>query len=295
MAGDNPNERNDKVRTQQDPGPGLQPLPRLPQSQAATRRPAALIPALSAPHPLRLPLLLPRPSPRTLWRSILASPSSSTGAARTPPRSPSTASARSTSTVPRPSRPPTPRTSISLRRETAAPPRPTSASPSASPLRPTAPEAPAADMGSDAAFHQNVQDIFFDYDSYDLRPDATTSVTSGRHLSHRPPFHQGRHRRLLRRPRIGRVQPGARRETVPTLLARRWSPQASPQAGFASSATARRSSSAPKRMRPAGSRTGGPNSHLTASSSRSHFSPALKHNITCEGRREDRKPSVLRP
>ena len=46
------------------------------------------------------------------------------------------------------------------------------------PVAPTAPEAPAADMGSDAAFHQNVQDIFFDYDSFDLRPDATTSVSS---------------------------------------------------------------------------------------------------------------------
>ncbi len=43
------------------------------------------------------------------------------------------------------------------------------------PVAPTAP--PAADMGSEAAFHQNVQDIFFDYDSYDLRPDASTSVT----------------------------------------------------------------------------------------------------------------------
>jgi peptidoglycan-associated lipoprotein len=32
-------------------------------------------------------------------------------------------------------------------------------------------------MGSEAAFHQNVKDIFFDYDSYDLRPDANTSVT----------------------------------------------------------------------------------------------------------------------
>ncbi len=28
------------------------------------------------------------------------------------------------------------------------------------------------DMGTDAAFHQHVQDAFFDYDSYDLRPDA---------------------------------------------------------------------------------------------------------------------------
>jgi len=44
------------------------------------------------------------------------------------------------------------------------------------PVAPTAP-ATTADMGSEAAFHQNVQDIFFDYDSYDLRPDATTSVT----------------------------------------------------------------------------------------------------------------------
>jgi peptidoglycan-associated lipoprotein len=43
------------------------------------------------------------------------------------------------------------------------------------PVAPTAP--PAADMGSEAAFHQNVQDIFFDYDSYELRPDASTSVT----------------------------------------------------------------------------------------------------------------------
>jgi peptidoglycan-associated lipoprotein len=45
------------------------------------------------------------------------------------------------------------------------------------PVAPTAPPTVAADMGSEAAFHQNVQDIFFDYDSYDLRPDASTSVT----------------------------------------------------------------------------------------------------------------------
>jgi peptidoglycan-associated lipoprotein len=31
-------------------------------------------------------------------------------------------------------------------------------------------------MGSEAAFHQNVQDVFFDYDSYDLRPDASAST-----------------------------------------------------------------------------------------------------------------------
>lgn len=45
------------------------------------------------------------------------------------------------------------------------------------PVAPTAPVANSADMGSEAAFHQNVQDIFFDYDSYDLRPDASTSIT----------------------------------------------------------------------------------------------------------------------
>jgi peptidoglycan-associated lipoprotein len=44
------------------------------------------------------------------------------------------------------------------------------------PVAPTAP-ATVADMGSEAAFHQNVQDIFFDYDSYELRPDASTSIT----------------------------------------------------------------------------------------------------------------------
>ena len=44
---------------------------------------------------------------------------------------------------------------------------------------PVAPTAPATsdDMGSEAAFKQNVQDVFFDYDSYDLRPDAQTSVS----------------------------------------------------------------------------------------------------------------------
>jgi peptidoglycan-associated lipoprotein len=46
------------------------------------------------------------------------------------------------------------------------------------PVAPTAPAPVATDMGSEAAFHQNVKDIFFDYDSYDLRPDATASTTA---------------------------------------------------------------------------------------------------------------------
>ena len=34
----------------------------------------------------------------------------------------------------------------------------------------------AADMGSEEVFHQNVPDIFFDYDSADLRPDGQTAA-----------------------------------------------------------------------------------------------------------------------
>ena len=45
------------------------------------------------------------------------------------------------------------------------------------PVAPKAPENTAGDMGSEEAFHQNVQDAFFDYDSYDLRPDAQTATT----------------------------------------------------------------------------------------------------------------------
>lgn len=45
------------------------------------------------------------------------------------------------------------------------------------PVAPTAPGPEESDMGSDAAFHQHVPDVFFDYDSYDLRPDASTAVT----------------------------------------------------------------------------------------------------------------------
>ena len=34
----------------------------------------------------------------------------------------------------------------------------------------------SGDVGSDAAFHAAVKDVFFDYDSYDLRPDAQTNA-----------------------------------------------------------------------------------------------------------------------
>jgi peptidoglycan-associated lipoprotein len=42
---------------------------------------------------------------------------------------------------------------------------------------PTAPVA-AKDLTDDALFHQNVQDVFFDYDSADIRADAATSIAA---------------------------------------------------------------------------------------------------------------------
>ncbi|MGP8259764.1 MAG: OmpA family protein [Acidobacteriaceae bacterium] len=46
------------------------------------------------------------------------------------------------------------------------------------PVPPTAPtdNTATADMGSETAFHENVADIFFDYDSSDLRPDAQAAT-----------------------------------------------------------------------------------------------------------------------
>jgi peptidoglycan-associated lipoprotein len=48
------------------------------------------------------------------------------------------------------------------------------------PVAPTVPAdtgSLAGDMGTDEAFHANVKDAFFDYDSYELRPDAQTATT----------------------------------------------------------------------------------------------------------------------
>jgi peptidoglycan-associated lipoprotein len=43
------------------------------------------------------------------------------------------------------------------------------------------------DMGSDAAFHAAVQDLFFDYDSYSVRADAESTVaTAARYLNSHP-------------------------------------------------------------------------------------------------------------
>ncbi len=45
------------------------------------------------------------------------------------------------------------------------------------PAAPIADNGTTGDLGSEAAFHANVADVFFDYDSYDLRPDAQTNAS----------------------------------------------------------------------------------------------------------------------
>ena len=48
-------------------------------------------------------------------------------------------------------------------------------------------DASAGDMGSDATFHQYVPDVYFDYDSYELRPDATAGIANAAdYLNHHP-------------------------------------------------------------------------------------------------------------
>ncbi|AFL88269.1 outer membrane protein/peptidoglycan-associated (lipo)protein [Terriglobus roseus DSM 18391] len=55
------------------------------------------------------------------------------------------------------------------------------------PAPPTADLGTQNDLGSDAAFHAAVQDVFFDYDSYDLRADAQTNATqAASYLSQHP-------------------------------------------------------------------------------------------------------------
>ena len=52
---------------------------------------------------------------------------------------------------------------------------------------PTSADASAGDMGSDSVFHQYVPDLYFDYDSYELRADATAGVANAAdYLNHHP-------------------------------------------------------------------------------------------------------------
>lgn len=45
------------------------------------------------------------------------------------------------------------------------------------PVAPTADTSSSSNLGDEAAFHAAVQDVFFDYDTYDLRPDAKTNAS----------------------------------------------------------------------------------------------------------------------
>ena len=55
------------------------------------------------------------------------------------------------------------------------------------PVAPAAPVAETGDAGSEAAFRQNVQDIFFDFDAYDIRPDAQSTIpTSAAYIKAHP-------------------------------------------------------------------------------------------------------------
>jgi peptidoglycan-associated lipoprotein len=55
------------------------------------------------------------------------------------------------------------------------------------PVAPSVPAETHADMGSDADFKAHVRDAFFDYDSYELRPDAqAATVTAASYLVSHP-------------------------------------------------------------------------------------------------------------
>jgi peptidoglycan-associated lipoprotein len=58
------------------------------------------------------------------------------------------------------------------------------------PVTPTASTPDGGAVGTEAMFRQNVQDIFFDYDSYDLRPDAQASIpTAASYIKAHPGLH----------------------------------------------------------------------------------------------------------
>ena len=55
------------------------------------------------------------------------------------------------------------------------------------PVAPTADNGTSSNLGDEAAFHAAVQDVFFDYDSYDLRPDAKANAAqAATYLNARP-------------------------------------------------------------------------------------------------------------
>ena len=62
-------------------------------------------------------------------------------------------------------------------------------------------------------FAQNVKDIFFDYDSYDITSQYQTVLQADARFLQQHPNMKFAHRRPLRRAWLHRVQPGARRQS----------------------------------------------------------------------------------
>ena len=109
-------------------------------------------------------------------------------------------------------------------------------------------------------FSQNVKDVFFEYDSYDITSqDQSVIQADARFLQQHPnmTFHD---RGPLRRARLDRVQPGARRESRQGRQTGAGAGGSCRRPACAPSATARKSRSAPKARNRAGSRTAAPTS-----------------------------------
>ena len=119
-------------------------------------------------------------------------------------------------------------------------------------------------MSAEEEFKANMSDVFFDYDAYDVRPDQQATLSKDAAYSEQPSDREDRHWRLLRRTRIQRIQPRLSVRTAPTPSRMRSSRLALPATAFASSATAKKSPSAPNQPKPAGSRTAAAASRSTS-------------------------------
>ena len=80
----------------------------------------------------------------------------------------------------------------------------------------TPPPAPVAKAPSPTEmdlFNSNVKDVYFDYDSYDIKPDQQSIIQGERCFPEAESWHRLHHRRSLRRAWIHRVQPRAWRQS----------------------------------------------------------------------------------
>ena len=122
---------------------------------------------------------------------------------------------------------------------------------------------PTNTMSAEEEFKANMQDIFYDYDAYDVRPDAQTTLSKDAAFLNSHP-----NMRIV----IGGIATNVARmnttsvsgKIAPMLRKMHWSRRASLPAAFVLSATAKRSPSAPNRPKPAGSRTAAPASRWTS-------------------------------